>query len=181
MEKLFNVQILWYFEDHSPLYLHQYGFLPGHSTVTQLCYLFHKWQVAFDRGDQVQATFLTYYRVSIPGLLFELSSLGFSYSTLEWLSAFLSNRLQCVKVNGCQSEWQTPKSGISQGTVSLVLAFVNDLPLCLHNDCSIFANDTTSYAIGPNINSTCSALLLDPTAASSWAKTWGMFFNAEKQ
>ena len=50
----------------------------------------------------------------------------------------------------------------------------------LKNGCSIFADDTTAYTIGDTINSTCSALSLDLAAASSWAKTWGMLYNAEK-
>ena len=187
MEKLLNAQILRYLENHSLLYQHQSGFLPGHSTVTQLCFLVHQWQMAADRGDHVQATFLdlskAYDRVSIPGLLFKLSCLGFSYSALQWLSTFLTKRLQSVKVNGCQSKWQTPKSGIPQGTVLgpvLFLVFINDLPLSLQNGCSIFADDTTAYTIGDTVTSTCSALSLDLAAASSWAKTWGMLYNAEK-
>ena len=187
MEKLLNAQILRYLENHSLLYQHQSGFLPGHSTVTQLCFLVHQWQMAADRGDHVQATFLdlskAYDRVSIPGLLFKLSCLGFSYSALQWLSTFLTKRLQSVKVNGCQSKWQTPQSGIPQGTVLgpvLFLVFINDLPLSLQNGCSIFADDTTAYTTGDTVPSTCSALSLDLAAASSWAKTWGMLYNAEK-
>ena len=188
MEKLLNAQILRYpVENHSLLYQHQSGFLPGHSTVTQLCFLVHQWQMAADRGDNLQATFLdlskAYDRVSIPGLLFKLSCLGFSYSALQWLSTFLTKRLQSVKVNGCQSKWQTPKSGIPQGTVLgpvLFLVFINDLPLSLQNLCSIFADDTTAYTIGDTVTSTCSALSSDLAAASSWAKTWGMLYNAEK-
>ena len=34
--------------------------------------------------------------------------------------------------------------------------------------------------IGDTVTSTCSALSLDLAAASSWAKTWGMLYNAEK-
>ena len=187
MEKLLNAQILRYLENHSLLYQHQSGFLPGHSTVTQLCFFVHQWQMAADRGDHVQATFLhlskAYDRVSIPGLLFKWSCLGFSYSALQWLSTFLTKRLQSVKVNGCQSKWQTPKSGIPQGTVLgpvLFLVFINDLLLSLQNGCSIFADDTTAYTIGDTVTSTCSALSLDLAAASSWAKTWGMLYNAEK-
>ena len=39
---------------------------------------------------------------------------------------------------------------------------------------------TTAYTIGDTVTSTCSALSLDLAAASSWAKTWGMLYNAEK-
>ena len=103
MEKLLNAQILEYLQSTSLLYKHQSGFLPRHSTVTQLCYLIHKWQMAIDQGNHVQATFLdlskAYDRVSPPGLLFKLSSMGFSPFALERLSSFISNRQKCVKVN----------------------------------------------------------------------------------
>ena len=62
----------------------------------------------------------------------------------------------------------------------LFLVFISDLPLSLQNGCSIFADDTTAYTIGDTVTSTCSALSLDLAAASSWAKTWGMLYNAEK-
>ena len=107
-----DAQILRYLENHSLLYQHQSGFLPGHSAVTQLCFLVHQWQMAADRGDHVQATFLdlskAYDRVSIPGLLFKLSCLGFSYSALQWLSTFLTKRLQSVKVNGVNPNGKPP-------------------------------------------------------------------------
>ena len=104
MEKLLNAQILEYLQSTSLRYKHQSGFLPRHSTVTQLCYLMHKWLMAIDQGNHVQATFLdlskAYDRVSPPGLLFKLSSMGFSPFALE-----------------CRSSWLSSKSGNPQGTV----------------------------------------------------------------
>ena len=86
MEKLLNIQVLKYLQDNSLLSLggsgikknlfhypllspYQSGFLPNHSTVTQLCFLIHEWQTAVDDGENVQATFLdlseAYDRLSI--------------------------------------------------------------------------------------------------------------------
>ena len=82
MEKILNGQVLSYLTSESLIYPHQSGFLPGHSTVTQFCFLAHKWQMALERGEHIEATFLdlskAYDRVSIPGLIFKLSCLGFS-------------------------------------------------------------------------------------------------------
>ena len=58
MEKLLNTQILRYLQSHSLIFQHQSGFLPNHSTVTQLCFLVQKWQMAIDKGEHVQAAFL---------------------------------------------------------------------------------------------------------------------------
>ena len=81
MEKLVNNQMLAYLSENSLLYKHQSGFLPNHSTVTQLCYPAHQWQMALEKGEQVHTVFLdlskAYDRVSIPGLLFKLFESGF--------------------------------------------------------------------------------------------------------
>ena len=63
------------------------------------------------------------------------------------------------------------------------LIYINDLPDCIRNDSSIFADDSTVYAIGLRNNKESTALSLSadlPEQAASWAKTWGMLFSAEK-
>ena len=187
MEKIINVQVLDYLQSHSLLYKHQSGFLPTHSTVTQLIYLSNKWQMALEKGNHVQTAFLdlskAYDRVSIPGLLFKLSALGFSTESLKWFSSFLQDRTQCVRVNGSLSSVEYLKSGIPQGTVLgpvLFLIFINDLPSVVENESSIFADDTTMFTFDEDLAYSCRSLTLDLNAASHWAKVWGMLYNAEK-
>ena len=63
--------------------------------------------MALEKGNYVQAAFLdlskAYDRVSIPGLLYKLSALGFSTESLKWFPSFLQDRTQCVRVNGSHS------------------------------------------------------------------------------
>ena len=132
--------------------------------------------------EHVQAAFLdlskAYDRVGIPGLIGKLSALGFSCSSLSWLRSFLTNRKQCVCVNGFKSSWQSPKSGIPQGTVLgpvLFLTFINDLPQSLTCECSIFADDSTAYTSGKDTQLTCRKLSLNLDYASDWASSWACY------
>ena len=73
LEKLINAHLWRYLQGNLLLCHRQAGFLPFQSTITQLCFLTHKWQTALDRGDNVEAVFLdlskAYDRVSVPGLI----------------------------------------------------------------------------------------------------------------
>ena len=66
---------------------------------------------------------------------------GGTVETVKWFESYLSNRRQCVKVNGLKSSLmpsQTGRaSGINCGPILFVL-FTNDLP-----DFDIYADDST--------------------------------------
>ena len=55
LEKALNRQIRKNLEVNKLIYDHQSGFLPQHSTVTQLCYLTHEWTMALDQRQCIQA------------------------------------------------------------------------------------------------------------------------------
>ena len=144
-----------------------------------------QWQMALEKGEEIHAVFLdlskAYDRVSIPRLLYKLSSLGFTDSTMQWLTSFLTNREQRVRVDGCLSLPQAPKSGIPQGTVlgpSLFLVYINDLPRSIPSECSIFADDTSMFKTGRNWQLICSRFSEDLSCATEWATFWWMQFNA---
>ena len=77
--------------------------------------------MALEKGNHIQATFLdlskAYNRVSIPGLLFKLSALGFSNESLKKVFFLLQDRTLRVRVNGSLSSVEYLKLGIPQGTV----------------------------------------------------------------
>ena len=84
-ERIVNAKIL-NFKTNTFLYPLQSGYLPTHSTATQLAYLVHKWPMALDRGESFESVFLdlskAYDRISHQGLISKLSTCGFSYSSL---------------------------------------------------------------------------------------------------
>ena len=77
LEKLINSRLVKYLLENNLIHKHQSGFLPGHSTVMQLCFLLHQLQMAIDKRDVAQVAFLdlskAYDRVAIPGLTYKLS------------------------------------------------------------------------------------------------------------
>ena len=64
-------------------------------------------------------------------LLSELASLTIDPALINWIKAFLINRLQAVRIGySLQSEWKSPNGGIPQGTKLVVILFAvmtNDL------------------------------------------------------
>ena len=187
MEKIVKAKILNFFETNTFLYPLQSGFLPTHSTVTQLAYLVHQWQIALDRGESIESVFLdlrkAYDRVSHQGLINKLSTCGFSYSSLERMTNFTYYRKQCVRLNGTESTWLAPRSGTPQGTAPgpmLPLTHINDLPTQLESSCAIFADDTTVHAASSDSKLSCARISADLDVAAEWADSWGMLFSAEK-
>ena len=142
--------------------------------------------MALDRGESIESVFLdlskAYDRVSHQGLISKLSTCGFSYSSLEWMSNFVSRRKQCVRLNGTESTWLASRSGIPQGTAlgpMLFLIYINDLPIQLESSCAIFADDTTVHAASSDSKLSCARISADLDVASEWADSWGMPFSAE--
>ena len=63
-------------------------------------------------------------RVNHQGILYRLSSVGIGGSVLSVLTQFLSNRSQCVLVDGCRSKLVNVVSGVPQGNVLGPLLFL---------------------------------------------------------
>ena len=72
---------------------------------------------------------------------------GLSDSPVKWFPSYLSDRQQCVKVNGSTSPLLPINQGIPQGTIvgpMLFLIFVNDAPIYVQNSSmNIYADDAT--------------------------------------
>ena len=116
-------------------------------------------------------------------LLSKLHSIGFSGNTLHWLSDFLSNRTQRVKINTTESEFSEVRSGVPQGSVIgpiLFSIFVNDIFENMNASFgSLFADDAKIFT-KVNTGEDGKKLQDQLDKADLWATSEQMEFNGEK-
>ena len=87
-----------------------------------------------------------------------------------------------VVIDGEESEAVPVDSGVPQGTVLwplLFLCHIHDLPDAVKSTVQLFADDCLLY---PQVKSTEDHISLqqDLQSLETWAKTWGIRFNAKK-
>ena len=112
----------------------------------------------------------------------KLKSYGIDSDILKWTEAFLTNRLQIVKVNGEESFSAPVLSGIPQGSVLgplLFVLYINDLPESVKSHVFLFADDTKLFK---QIKTERDSFTLqeDIDALCKWTEKWLLKFNADK-
>ncbi len=154
MECVIRDNLLSFLNENHLISPHQHGFVSGKSTVTQLIECLNSWYKSLDEGKAVDVIYLDFSKafdtVSHQKLLEKLPAYGISGPIFRWLQAFLSNREQCVEVDGVRSKWSPVPSGVPQGSVLgplLFLLFINDITdLDLDGEMKLFADDVKLYA-----------------------------------
>ena len=99
-----------------------------------------------------------------------------------WMRDFLTNRLQCVIVNGTKYTYRAVTSGITQGSVLgslLFLMFINDLPDKIIALIILFADDTKIFTRITSLQN-CNKLQHDLIKLQDWSKTWHLRFSSIK-
>jgi hypothetical protein len=165
----------------------QAGFLPSHSTVTQLLEIYDDIVQALDQKHEIQFTFFdiskAFDRVWHPGLIIKLQQLGITDDLLQWIISYLENRSQKVVLNGITSNELHTFAGVPQGSVLgplLFLCFINDLPSGIINEMRLFADDTCLYAASTNLLTSVANINHDLEIIREWAFKWNVDFNAAK-
>ena len=133
----------------------QSGFQKHDGTVFQLLRLVQRWSEALDASEQVGVIFLdlkkAFDRVWHAGLIAKLHAAGVRGQLLAWLTDFLSNRQQRVRVGSAISDCAGLHAGVPQGAVLsplLFLLYINDVAESVKSaEVNLFANDTSAYIL----------------------------------
>ena len=187
LEHIIHSSIMKHFDQHATLTDSQHGFRRKRSCVTQLVVTVHEIAQHLAQDSQVDVILLDFSKAfdKVPHarLLTKLAHYGVRNKTLNWISAFLSQRQQQVALEGVLSPSVAVQSGVPQGTVLgplLFLAFINDLPDNIKfSNTKLFADDSLLFK---QITSPEDSLQLqkDLSSLEQWEKTWQMAFNPDK-
>jgi len=179
-ESVIKDQLLAFLESSMTLSRAQHGFLARHSTTSNLLECINDWTARLEKGLNTDVIYVDIARafdsVSVPKLLYKLSSLGIRDPLLSCIKSFLENRLQRVIVGRSVSTYAPVISGVPQGSVLgpiLFILYVNDLPeMCENGDTTkLFADDLKRYSLAAYPNSLQTGLDKLNTWCSDWQLT----------
>ena len=194
--KLFDAiqsqRLLHYLVSNKLISDHQYGFLPGRSTVMQLVYVIDRFLRALEAENRMSAIFMDFTkafdRVWHTGLLHKIAASGVSTSSTDWLRSYLDNRLIRVRVGSTLSAEKSISAGVPQGShlgPILFIVFINDLQKEVECPTEIYADDTLIYheenvKNGKTQKTHELSLQTAVRNAERWASTWHGKFGFEK-
>ena len=158
-EKLIAKQIRAYFESNNLFYSGQHGFRKNFSCETALHELIS--EINNNQASKLITILLfidfrkAFDLVDTKLLLRKLFHYGFDNDSLELISNYFTNRKQHMKLGVNYSNEANINLGVPQGSVLgplLFLIFINDLPFVVDLLSKLFADDTTFYKAGPDMN-----------------------------
>ena len=156
----------------------QWGFNKGRSTEELLLQITEKWKNAMDKGLIVGAIFLDFQKafdsVSHDILGQKLQAVGISGDLYSLIVSYLRKRKQYTEINGKSSVEEEVLFGVPQGSLlgpKLYTILVNDLPEAItEGEVTLFADDTSIYCIGDNVDKIIDSLNLAMEEVLGWCR-----------
>ena len=121
-------------------------------------------------------------RVPHKRLIAKLKSAGINGRVLGWITKFLEDRRQKVRIRDSESSWLPVHSGVPQGSVLgpvLFIVYINDIVRGLESGISLFADDAKVYRRIATPED-AESLQRDMDRLSEWSRKWLLSFNVAK-
>jgi hypothetical protein len=153
LERQIHSAILFHCRSHNVLSPFQHGFMPKRSVSSQLLCALDDWSNSLDNNIPIDVLYIdiakAFDTVSHPKLLDKLHACGIRGSLFSWIKAYLSNRVQVVRINCSASLPSDVLSGVPQGSIlgPLFFAlFINDIADVIKNsNILMYADDCKLY------------------------------------
>ena len=190
METLIHDQMINFLFKHDIISSQQHGFLSKRSTLSQMIEVVNDWTLAINCKSMVDIVYIDFAKafdsVVHSKLCLKLKHVGIDGKLLAWISSFLENRSQSIKVGGYYSSVSSVLSGVSQGSVLgplLFLLFINDITKLFGPGVHIklFADDVKIYAVindDDRLDHNIIQTALDQL--STWAQIWQLKISVPK-
>ena len=186
MESLFRDEIVQHLESNGLINDSQHGFRKGRSCLTNLLTFLDKVSGYVDTGTDVDVIFLDFAKAfdKVPHqrLIGKVQNHGIDGKVLNWISNWLSGRVQRVQVKGVSSTWEMVTSGVPQGSglgPILFLIYINDMDDEIMNQLLKSADDTKIFSI-IRTDEEADNLQKDLDTLLNWTNDWQMQFNVKK-
>ena len=136
------------------------------------------------QGLPVDSIYLDFSKLSIESharLERKLKSHGIGGVVSDWITEWLTDRVQRVVVIDQTSEWSV-RSGVPKGSLLgpvLFVIFINDLDEGVRNHILKFADDTMLFSQVSTYED-AEKLQKDLSTLNEWSNEWSVLFNGEK-
>lgn len=197
LEKIIFNRLMSFLRRFNIIAPQQHGFIKGKCIETAVYKFIEDTRQILDTGNNCIGIFLDLTKafdvVNHCLLLNKLENYGIRGTALDWFRSYLSNRDHIVQVQQLNilanafkkytSEPRPVKYGVPQGSVLgplLFLLFINDLPLNIDAECTLFADDTNILITGENEHILKENITLVTQQLSKWFKANGLILNESK-
>ena len=188
LERVVHNRLYSFLTQYNVLYDSQYGFRPKRSTIDAITEFTSELLPTLDINEKCLSVYLdlskAFDTINHNILLKKLEYYGIRGMALEWFRSYLFQRRQYVSYLSTNSDTEIMSFGVPQGSVLGPLLFIlysNDIPRPLSYCKSIlFADDTTIYLNGNNLNVLYEQVNSDLKSLTDWFRANQLSVNPTK-